>query len=300
MMIDHLERLVDQFERLGKIYKVQFLEPSMKRFENIGTDAWDALAFFLSGYAFERQGRSPSYAHAAEDAIFDLKKEGHKLTDKTIEKKVWERFRKLLHRKGLNEFNNPLSPKGTSFKLKNKKGEVKDLETRGISVVEFVQKLPNRNLVVWAKKELKKDKADKALERIKRITGVKDKIASLFLRDIAVIYDLHLKKCDLLQPVDIWVLRIIRIIEGDPSLEAKECPEWIVRKSKGCRKLPEAVNPEAVNQGMWYWASQVAKSEYRLEKILEKSRSDLDVFANSVREHLSTLQSAASLAKDWQ
>lgn len=288
--------MIDQLERLGKIFKVRLLEPLMNQFANLETDAWDALAFFLRGYAFERQGRSPNFAPAAVDTILTLKHDGHTLMDTAIEKKVWQIFHDKLCEKGLNERNNPLSPQGTRYKLKTKKKEVVDLETRGISAVEFVQKLENQNLVVWAKQLLATNNVDEAWNGIIKITGVRDKIASLFLRDIAVIFQLSPQRSrKLLQPVDIWVRRTVRQIKGDISLNDSECAKWIVDQSLDHRR-----SPEAVNQGIWYLATQIVQSEYSLDKLLKDSKHDPTFLMQSVRLHLSTLHNAVSLAKDWQ
>jgi len=286
--------MINQLERLGKIFKVRLLEPLRKQFANLETDAWDALAFFLRGYAFERQGRSPSFAHAAEDAILTLKRDGHTLANTAIEKKVWQIFRDKLRGKLLNERNNPLSPKGTPYELKTKKG-VMNHKTRDISAVEFVQKLENQNLVMWAKQLLATDKVDEAWNEIIKITGVKNKIASLFLRDIAVIFQLSPQRSRaLLQPVDIWVRRTVRQIKKDISLDDNECAKWIVDQS-----LDYGRSPEAVNQGIWYLATQIVQSEYKLDLLLNDSKDDPSVLVRSVREHLLTLQNVVSLAKDW-
>lgn len=288
--------MIDQLERLGKIFKVRLLEPLMNQFANLETDAWDALAFFLRGYAFERQGRSPNFAPAAVDAILTLKHDGHTLTDTAIEKKVWQIFKDKLREKGLNERNNPLSPQGTLYQLKTKKKGVVHLETRGISAVEFVQNLENPNLVVWVKQLLATNNVDEAWNRIKNITGVQNKIASLFLRDIALIFQLSPQRNrEFLQPVDIWVRRTVRQIKGDKSLNDSECANWIVEQSLDRRR-----SPEAVNQGIWYLATQIVQSEYSLDKLLKDSKRGPSVLIESVRLHLSTLHNAASLAKDWQ
>jgi len=291
-MLDQL----DQLELLGKIYQVRFLEPNRDRFPNFETDAWHALAFFLGGYAFERQGRSPNYAPAAVDAILTLKRDDRKLTDKAIEKKVWQKFCALLCGKGLNERNNPLSPKGTPYQLKTKKKRGADHKTHDISAVEIAQKLTDQNLVAWAKQQLSTDKVDKAWNELIKISGVKNKIASLFLRDIAVIFQLSPQKNrELLQPVDIWVRRTVWRITGATNLDDSACAKWIVSESLKQRKLPEAVN-----QGIWYLASQIVQSKYKLDKLLKDPESGPTGLVQSVREHLSTLQNAASLLKDWQ
>jgi hypothetical protein len=50
-----------------------------------------------------------------------------------------------------------------------------------------------------------------------------------------------------------------------------------------------AIEPEAVNQGMWYFANQVARSDYRLGAALRDLREARQLF----EKHCSTLREAA-------
>ena len=52
-----------------KVYVPLFLNSSVGEFSNLYEDWVQALKFFLSGYAFERQGRSPDYAPTAVAAV---------------------------------------------------------------------------------------------------------------------------------------------------------------------------------------------------------------------------------------
>ena len=52
-----------------RIYMPQYLNHELEGFPNIDSNWIEALKFFLSGYAFERQGRSPAYAPLAVEAI---------------------------------------------------------------------------------------------------------------------------------------------------------------------------------------------------------------------------------------
>ena len=60
---------VRTFARAGAMYQAQFLEPNWRAFPDWERSRWEGLALFVSGYAFERQGRSPAYAPAAAAAV---------------------------------------------------------------------------------------------------------------------------------------------------------------------------------------------------------------------------------------
>ena len=87
-----------------------------------------------------------------------------------------------------------------------------------------------------------------AWEKLTSIRGIGAKIASLFLRDLAVWFDLT-PNVDrwYMQPVDVWVRRTVKLLSGS-NMSDEEIAKWIVRNSE---------NPERANQGIWYFASQV-------------------------------------------
>lgn len=235
------------------------------KYPSCETDNWDSLGLFLEGYAFERQGRRPDYPHAAVDAIISMK--GNDWPTEDAAATVWERFRKSLKETGLNEVNNPLCPMGTKYKHKTGAAA-----THKKSIIEFLSELsttaPTPTLITFARLGLDLDRISSIHSVIQNVNGIGPKIASLFLRDVGVFYkQFPLKDRHLLQPVDVWVGRAVEKL-GGPKYEMKkdvikEVQLWIVENSKA------VVGPEEINQGMWYFASQIAGSNYRLEKALD-------------------------------
>lgn len=76
------------------------------------------------------------------------------------------------------------------------------------------------------------------------MNGVSNKIASLFLRDVALKYNLVPEKGRIfLQPVDTWILRVIREISGHEEFQYWHCADYLVNNA------PE---PEKTNQGIWH------------------------------------------------
>ena len=117
-------------------------------------------------------------------------------------------------------------------------------------------------LVTYLRGRLDKDQANQAHQELTTINGIGLKIASLFLRDLATYYTIAISKDrHLFQPIDVWVRRIVQEL-GGPT-DDQDVGKWIVNKSAGL------VNPEAVNQGMWYFAREIAGSYHRLRNSIQ-------------------------------
>ena len=262
------------FEQVGCFYK-QGMLLLWKEYPNHTTDIWDSLAIFLEGYAFERQGRKPDYSHAAVDALLEYKREHNGNMSNNITEDIWSRFSNLLNGQKLNCQNNPLCPNGTFYRRKEN-----TCKTSKLSVIQIVS---NKSFTTYFKDNIVKDKdIESVFDLLKSIQGVSEKIASLFLRDLAYIMEIDLSKTQnrhLLQPIDIWVARTVisldknefsylkEKIRNGRSLNNKDklkLAEWIVRQSGR-----NAANPELVNMGIWYFCSQIAISKYRLNRVLE-------------------------------
>jgi len=278
------------FADIGVLYQVRFREPLWTRHPNYEYDGWDALAIFLEGYAFARQGTRPDFAHAASDAVAEARKNGVSITNRQAAQLVWERFARLLGSEGLNHANNPLCPKGTKYKRKT--GWT---ETYQQSALEFLSELPKEgeppNIILYATTKLQGGKTSEFYDSLRGaagINGIGSKIASFFLRDVATRYDIHPSKDrHLLQPIDIWVRRITEQLlqEYQPQGGAEFLDRWLVQVSTHC-----SVNPEAVNQGIWYFGSQIAGSGYRTFKALK----DLKYAKSLLDEHIEILHQAGS------
>jgi hypothetical protein len=96
---------------------------------------------------------------------------------------------------------------------------------------------------------------------------------------------------ELLQPVDTWVRFVARALaseddlsdEDDPSDE--DCAKFIVKNSR---------QPEAANQGIWYFCVQVANSsKYEVGLCLK----DRDHMQDRLQRHLDGLVSLVSLVR---
>ncbi len=270
------------FASIAPVFESRFVEPLQSRYPHAEEDPWQSLGVFLEGYAFEHQGRDPSFSHAAGDVVGEL--QSTPLAGVATQE-VWKRFREKFpnksRRAGFNIKNNPLAPKHTRYKAKGR-----SYETTGLSVIEFAQKsIKVKPLVAWAKNGMHDNQTRAIHERLLDITGVGQKIASLFLRDVAI-RDKPTRAPDryLLQPIDIWVRRCVERLNPNRDFKKNDIAiaKWITN---------HALEPEAVNQGMWYFANQVVRSEYRLQAAL----CDLGSARKLLKEHCRSLQRAASV-----
>jgi hypothetical protein len=151
----------------------------------------------------------------------------------------------------LNEARNPLAPYGTQYK--GKSGEMN--RTKQQSCIEFSNE-QNASLIDWVQRELVNGAKD-AHQRLCLISGVGPKIASYFMRDVACRFECfpsNGSERHLLQPIDIWVRRVAEAL-GAQKAPSDHLPaaNFIVEQS-----LKAGILPERVNQGIWYFAAEIA------------------------------------------
>lgn len=265
------------FSQVATVARERYVDPLWRRFPQATTSLSRSVALFVEGYAFERQGRSPSFPDAAADLLSESRSE---VLDPS---EVWTGFCAKLEG-GLNVMNNPLAPKGTPYWVERKSVR-KEHKTTKSSVIEVANEI-GAPLVQWAITNLREDRAELVHTKILGINGVGSKIASLFLRDVACRYQAYPRKSRfLLQPIDTWVKRsaILLGAAGDDLSIAR----FIV-------DMGGATNcePERIDQGMWYFGAEVARSEYKLKQAL----SQLDQARAMLRSHAESLARAAEAA----
>lgn len=254
-------QFIPTFVELSEFYKAHHLVQHRRDYPRFETDSWDALSFFLSSYAFERQGRSADYAVIAAHCV-EVYRERE--LDGATAKVMWRKFERIADSIGVgsNPMNNPLAPGDTPFKLKERSNF-----TKQDSVVEFLAAKLQNNIVLLCRQGIKDDLRD-IHKQLKTINGIGDKIASFFLRDIAALYNIQPEKDYryLLQPIDGWIRFIVMQIEGNEKISDGKCSKWMVNKSGSSE-------PEKLNQGMWYFAAIIAESSrYKVKRSIEDHR----------------------------
>lgn len=244
------------FVQVSCFYREMYMLPLWKKYPNHLTNIWDSLAIFLEGYAFERQGRRPDYFHAAVDALFYCKQKTTGNMTKTVAKDVWQHFSQLLNNQNLNRKNNPLYPQQSP--------------QQKCSVIEVILNSgvirQNLTFTTYLQNQIKQNNnIQNTYGLVKSIRGIGDKVASFYLRDLVDVMNIapnNVQNRHLLQPVDIWVERAVRILANNQGMNKDQVAKWIVNTSG------QQVNPERVNMGIWFFCSNIVASEYRLCKAL--------------------------------
>lgn len=274
------------FEKVSCFYK-QGMFLLWGKYPDYDADIWDSLAIFLEGYAFERQGRRPDYFHAAVDALLHSRGQNNNIMNQNVINEVWQQFSQLLRGQRLNHKNNPLYPSTNPDRIPNlgdTPSVIQMLLNNGLMEQNssFSAYLQNRILVNMD--------IQSAFNLLKSIRGVGDKVASFYLRDLVVVTNIVLGNIGdryLLQPVDTWVERTIRILNGGQGMNRNQIANWIVNNSG---------QPELVNMGIWYFCSQIAQSEYRLNVTLNDINHAQNLVAEQVTWIRNTYQSCQNLA----
>lgn len=250
------------FERLSCLYRAETMNPWWHWYsEDFGPRR--ALALFAGQYAYERQGRALSYPHAAYFAIASRE-------DQAVDAaEVWRAFQRDLDGARLNLKNNPLAH--TSPNCRCACCIFTGGDDRLVDIVEV------------ARCELAEGHLRRAFDRLNRVRGVGPKIASFFLRDVAVWFKIEpVKDREILQPVDVWVQRYLPIPAGGAAGPTQsQTARWICENSAA---------PEAANQGLWYFGSQIAASEVKLRKALANEQYAYEL----VERYVDQLQSAVT------
>jgi hypothetical protein len=255
------------------------MAPAWAEHTGCETDKWLSLRLFLKMHAIERQGRSPDYSFAAIDAID--KNRSVPLESKSVGE-VWKSFADRLHNRSLNHANNPLCPENTDFERFVKKTK-ETCTVKKISAVQLADEL-DAPLIAWAQDQLQRNKVKEAHDRLCKINGIGNKIASFFLRDVAShskIAPAHDR--DLLQPVDVWIRFVTHKLCRTDELSDDQCAAWIVEKS---------AQPESANQGIWYFCAEVGHSS---QYLVHHALQDSTFFKNLVKKHLDELRRCCSL-----
>lgn len=274
--------------RLSYLYEGRFLKPLWNKYPDREHNDWGALSIFLEGYAFARQGAPSDFAHAACDSIQEMIADGITIASSHTAGKLWITFSALLRNTDLNYANNPLCPKGTEYEHRYR-GTARATRTSRSSILEFLARCESTNIVAYAKQNLEQENVRTVHQQLStEINGIGNKIASFFLRDVATFYHiLPSKDRHLLQPIDVWVRRISGQLMGRQTSD-EGIAIWIVQEAAKC-----GVSPEAVNQGMWYFGSQIGGSEYRVSRAL----ADPKFAKGLVDEHIDALRSGLEA---WQ
>jgi len=216
----------------------------------------EAFKWFLSSYAFERQGRSPHYSIAAVKAV---NKYEAALPYPDFEEKVWKDFlisgRFADDGRGANKKNNPLAPAG---------GAINSASLLVTSLEDY-----DFNIVKWASSLVKSGEIETVWNKLVQIRGIGSKIASLFLRDVVYAFEIDEDKIEkkvYLQPIDVWTERGARALAQYIS----ETPKLYWEFAEVLVEVSERVNVRSTltNVGLWTFGAQLVRNPARFHDLL--------------------------------
>ncbi len=257
-----IARFMTLFERVGLLYLGRFLNPKWDRAALSRTPrSRQALALFVGSYAYEYQGAPPNFARAAQAVI----NSGSSTPDPKL---AWQAFRSQI--KGpTNPRHNPLYHEGTSCRC---------------VLCNLLQGGTLTNIMTRARQRLCQDEVARAHQELMAIRGIGPKIASFFLRDVAMRYEITpTSDRRLLQPVDLWVRRFVRRLDNNEELTDREVAKWVV---------DHATQPERANAGLWYFGAQIAPRRLVYDAALESPK-----YAGELADRY--VESLANAVRSW-
>ena len=231
-------------------------------------DAFSALLNFVTNYSYERQGSPRAYRTIARRVLNEIFKGNiEKITQKEVDS-AW-----ILSKRIAKEDYNGLGLNETHNSLNSDKGVLKRLAEKG-----------EMNIYNYVKILLKEGQVEKAYNFMVSISGVGQKIASLYLRDIAYI-ELEPAKHyhHLFQPIDTWIRQAIKIIL---SYTSEEAPTRILDEKKLIVELcrDAECSPIEFNQGAWYAGSVIAKDYGTLKEISKNREKAEELIMKKIKE----------------
>jgi hypothetical protein len=256
-MSGRVDQLMRLFEHVGALYVGGIMKPAWEGFEERPTER-EAVELFLRQYAYQRLGASGDYSRAAAEAI--------RSSPDLVPERVWAAFKGLVDG-GVNPKVNPLAHSQPE---------------RGPRCLLCILRDGGgyRNLVTIAHDALEHGNVEEVHTEIRSIRGVGPKIASFFLRDVAIRYKIELDEDrDLLQPVDRWVLRFAQML--DDRVARSDVGQWMVCNSS---------RPELVNAGMWYFGARIAPRKFTYTRAL----ADPTFARQLAEEYVAALRGAIS------
>ena len=255
-MEQELKKVVQIVNRLSLLYWQPSGFQSQEQVRSLAGDWRQAFNWFLSSYAFERQGRSPHYSTAAVKAVELYDGE---FPTQDFEEKIWQNFlssgRFSTDAVGANKKNNPLCPSKNEF----------DSASRLVTSLENY----DFNIVKWASSLAKSGDIEIAWNKLDKIRGIGKKIASLFLRDIVYAFEIDEDKVGkkvYLQPIDIWTERGAKALAHFISKNPKsywEFAEVLVEVSEYA-----SVHSTLTNSGLWIFGAQLVRNPTQFHDLL--------------------------------
>lgn len=260
--------------RVSPIFQNYFLRK--KIFRDQFKNGYKALVCFLRHYAYERQGAAAAYPRIASECVSEKYRNGHNWRVPTQDdaEELWKDYKEIAQ----NNYN----------LLDNRTGEAKVNETRNPLNADggVVAKLASNsisNIAAHIRDLVRCGNTTEAYHFMRGIRGIGEKIASLYLRDIAYLAGLDEKNISdlhLLQPIDTWLEQTLKILlNSDVPKNLQEKQELIVDLCK-----ESDISSISFNQGAWVWGSQIAGEFEAFKSSPKDAFAAQEIIANHIEE----------------
>ena len=283
------ETILENIEKLGRVYKDIFLNEKLIDKKSLETNWWVALDFFFvhsfmrgrrdelsNDYykftitvlkeIFEINGGETNLDRSLE-ILMKMKKEG--LLDKEHIKKHKKGNKNTFGDEKLKEKisqENSLIKQLTTERDPNSWRDVTGTNSKGIclnndrdaimvlDVLNFICEISDKNTYIYLRNKIKNDGTEKTFKKLVEIDQIGDKLASFVIRDIGLLNEgLIRNHFESAFPVDTWVMHIANKL-GCPEQGAYESDNKYQTRIKkyfidSCRGT--IINPLYVATGIW-------------------------------------------------
>jgi thermostable 8-oxoguanine DNA glycosylase len=243
-----------------------------KQFKDDEVSNYIALEFFLTHFAYARQGSAKAYPVIAKQTIQEVFHGSLKTINSNQPTEAWKTYTDIAKRdfnsQETNEKRNPMNC------------------NNGVLKVMAVNEVTN--IANHVKTLIEHGETKKAHEFIDNITGIGPKIASLYLRDIACLANLESQIAYedqfYLQPMDTWLIQALSIIKEKPVNPKNNKEKQDAQKTIVDLCTQAKCSPIEFKQGAWLAGSQIA-GEYNTFKKIIFGEETKKILKNYVEEH---------------
>lgn len=242
-------------------------------------DAFSSLLNFVTYNSYERQGSPRAYRTIARRVLNEIFKGNIEEITQKEANSAWILFKRIAKEDyngiGVNETLNSLNSDNGVLKILAEKGE--------------------RDIYNYVKILLQEGQVETAYAFMVSIGGIGQKIASLYLRDIAYVeLDPAEHYHHLFQPIDTWIKQAIKIIL---SYTSDEAPTGDSNKQRLIVELCREAecSPIEFNQGAWFAGSVIAEDYGTLKEISENREKAEELIMEKIKES----EKIISSMKNW-
>lgn len=280
MKINEMQiNIAKKLEKIAEIYTQYSLSDVKFSNQFRKKNGFLALTTFIP-HAYERNIDLSTYKACALETLSEYKNKinWENPPSATDSKLIWTHYQKVAIEK---------------YKLINSQGGPKVNPDRNPmnsdgGVVSLLSSKKIHNLATYVKELLETNKVKEAYAFVDKIRGVGPKITSFYLRDIAYLLSIdetQIENSDLLQPIDIWIERVLEIIF--PTTKFTNYKQERMAIIELCNEAK--VSAIAFNQGAWEFGSRIAENQDRLNEALKDEVYFVNLIHSKIIEYEETI-----------